>query len=155
MLFRSVAILGAGLIGCEFANDLTLGGYKVDVIDLAPQALGRLIPEAAATALQTKLSEAGVQWHFNTTVQTVDRSGNELIVTLSNGSNIACDFVLSAVGLNPRVNLAKASGIVTGAGIQVNRELETNLPDIYALGDRKSTRLNSSHTDISRMPSSA
>ena len=132
---KRVAILGAGLIGCEFANDLTLGGYKVDVIDLAPQALGRLIPEAAATALQTKLSEAGVQWHFNTTVQTVDRSGNELIVTLSNGSNIACDFVLSAVGLNPRVNLAKASGIATGAGIQVNRELETNLPDIYALGD--------------------
>ena len=132
---KNIAILGAGLIGCEFANDLTLGGYKVDVIDLAPQALGRLIPEAAATALQTKLSEAGVQWHFNTTVQTVDRSGNELIVTLSNGSNIACDFVLSAVGLNPRVNLAKASGIATGAGIQVNRELETNLPDIYALGD--------------------
>jgi rubredoxin-NAD+ reductase len=132
---KRVAILGAGLIGCEFANDLTLGGYKVDVIDLAPQALGRLIPETAATALQTKLSEVGVQWHFNTTVQTVNRSGNELIVSLANGSNIACDFVLSAVGLKPRVDLAKASGIATGTGIQVNRELETNLPDIYALGD--------------------
>jgi len=123
------------LIGCEFANDLTLGGYKVDVIDLAPQALGRLIPETAATALQTKLSEAGIQWHFNTTVQTVDRSGDELIVTLANGSNIACDFVLSAVGLKPRVDLAKTSGISTGNGIQVNRELQTNLPDVYALGD--------------------
>jgi rubredoxin-NAD+ reductase len=132
---KRIAILGAGLIGCEFANDLTLGGYRVDVIDLAPQALGRLIPETAATALQTKLSEAGVQWHFNTTAQTVNRSGDELSVTLANGSNIACDFVLSAVGLKPRVDLAKASGIVTGAGIQVNRELQTNLPDIYALGD--------------------
>jgi rubredoxin---NAD+ reductase len=132
---KRIAILGAGLIGCEFANDLTLGGYKVNVIDLAPQALSRLIPETAATALQTKLSEAGVQWHFNTTVQTVDRSGDELNVTLANSSNIACDFILSAVGLKPRIDLAKASGISTGAGIQVNRELQTNLPNIYALGD--------------------
>ncbi|WP_353431734.1 FAD-dependent oxidoreductase [Polynucleobacter sp. MWH-UH23A] len=132
---KRVAILGAGLIGCEFANDLTLGGYEVDVIDLAPQALGRLIPEPAAAALQTKLSEAGVRWHFNTTVQSVDRHGNQLIATLANGSSITCDFVLSAVGLKPRVDLAKDSGISTGAGIQVNRELQTNLPDIYALGD--------------------
>ena len=132
---KRVVILGAGLIGCEFANDLTLGGYKVDVIDLAPQALSRLIPEAAAAELQTKLSEAGVQWHFNTTAQSIDHSGDDLNVALTNGSNIACDFVLSAVGLKPRVDLAKASGISTGAGIQVNRELQTNLPDIYALGD--------------------
>lgn len=132
---KKIAILGAGLIGCEFANDLTLGGYEVDVIDLAPRALGRLIPESAAVALQSKLSDAGVRWHFNTTVQSVDRSGDSLKVSLSNGVNIACDFVLSAVGLKPRIDLAKASGIKTGVGIQVNRALETNLPDVYSLGD--------------------
>ena len=132
---KKIAILGAGLIGCEFANDLILGGYEVDVIDLAPQALGRLIPESAATALQTKLSDAGVRWHFNTTVQTVNRTDDKLNVVLTNGSNIDCDFILSAVGLKPRVDLAKASGITTGVGIQVNRELQTNLPNVYALGD--------------------
>lgn len=132
---KKIAILGAGLIGCEFANDLVLGGYEVDVIDLAPQALGRLIPESAATALQTKLTEAGVRWHFNTTALSVDRNGANLSITLANGSNIASDFVLSAAGLMPRVDLAKACGINTAAGIQVNRELETNLPDVYALGD--------------------
>jgi rubredoxin-NAD+ reductase len=132
---KKVAILGAGLIGCEFANDLTLGGFEVEVIDLAPQALGRLIPEPAAAALQTKLSEIGVRWHFNTTVQSVDRNGNELSVALANGFNITCDVVLSAVGLKPRTELAKTSGIQTNVGIQVNRELQTNLPDVYALGD--------------------
>ena len=132
---KKIVILGAGLIGCEFANDLTLGGYQVDVVDLAPQALGRLIPESAATALQAKLSDAGVRWHFNTTVQTVDRTGEALHVALANGTKIECDFVLSAVGLKPRVNLAKASGIFTNVGIEVNRELQTNLPDVYALGD--------------------
>ena len=132
---KKIAILGAGLIGCEFANDLVLGGYEVDVIDLAPQALGRLIPEAAATDLQNKLSDAGVLWHFSTTVQTIDRANEQLHITLANGTVIVSDVVLSAVGLKPRLDLAKASGIATGVGIQVNRELETNVPHIYALGD--------------------
>jgi rubredoxin-NAD+ reductase len=132
---KKIAILGAGLIGCEFANDLVLGGYEVDVIDLAPQALGRLIPEAAARDLQNKLSDAGVHWHFNTTVQTIDRANEQLHITLANGTVIVSDVVLSAVGLKPRLDLAKASGIATGVGIQVNRELETNVPHIYALGD--------------------
>jgi rubredoxin-NAD+ reductase len=132
---KKVAILGAGLIGCEFANDLVLGNYEVDVIDLAPQALGRLIPEMAANDLQSKLSAAGVRWHFNTTVQSIDRNSNELNITLANGTLIASDVVLSAVGLKPRLDLAKAAGIATGIGIQVNRELETNAPHVYALGD--------------------
>ena len=132
---KKVAILGAGLIGCEFANDLVLGGYEVDVIDLAPQALGRLIPEVAANDLQSKLSAAGVRWHFNTTVQTIDRLHDQLNITLANSTVITSDVVLSAVGLKPRLDLAKASGIATGVGIQVNRELETNLPHVYALGD--------------------
>ena len=132
---KRVAILGAGLIGCEFANDLVLGGYAVDVIDLAPQALGRLLPEAAALELQSKLSAAGVNWHLATTVQAIDRQGESLQVTLANSSTISCDVFLSAVGLKPRLELAKATGINTGIGIQVNRELETNIKNIFAIGD--------------------
>ena len=132
---KKVAILGAGLIGCEFANDLTLGGYEVNVIDLAPQALGRLIPEAAAQDLQNKLSDIGVQWHFGTTVETIERNGNQLNITLANGQSFSTDLVLSAVGLRPRLDLAKLVGITTNVGIQVNRELETNKSHVYALGD--------------------
>jgi rubredoxin-NAD+ reductase len=132
---KKVTILGAGLIGCEFANDLALGGYAVDVIDLAPQALGRLLPEAAALELQAKLSDAGVHWHLSTTVQAINRQGDCLQVTLANGDTIECDVFLSAVGLKPRLELAKAAGINTGIGIQVNRELETNIQNIFAIGD--------------------
>ena len=132
---KKVAILGAGLIGCEFANDLVLGGYEVDVIDLAPQVLGRLLPEAAAKDLQNKLSDAGVRWHFSTTAKTINRHGNAIEISLANGDSISCDVVLSAVGLKPRVDLAKAAGIKTGLGIQVNRKLETSHKNIYSLGD--------------------
>jgi len=132
---KKVAILGAGLIGCEFANDLALGGYEVDVIDLAPQVLGRLLPEPAAKALQDKLSESGVRWHFSTTVQAVNRNGDTLEMKLANGHSISCDVALSAVGLKPRLDLANAAGIKTGVGIQVNRHLETSSSNIYSLGD--------------------
>ena len=132
---KKVAILGAGLIGCEFANDLLMGGYEVDVIDLAPQPLGRLLPEMAAKELQNKLSDAGVRWHFSTTVQSVTQSGEVLEVTLANGVCFTSDVVLSAVGLKPRLDLAKAAGISTGIGIQVNRELETSASNVYSLGD--------------------
>jgi rubredoxin-NAD+ reductase len=132
---KKVAILGAGLIGCEFANDLVLGGFEVDVIDLAPQALGRLLPEAAALELQGNLSAAGVRWHLATTVNAIDRTGEGLQVTLKNGSTIHCDVFLSAVGLKPRIELANAAGISVGTGIQVNRELETNIKNIFAIGD--------------------
>ena len=132
---KKIAILGAGLIGCEFANDLVLGGYEVDVIDLSPQALGRLLPEAAALELQEKLSAAGVHWHLSTTVQAIDRHGDALQVTLANGNTISCDVFLSAVGLKPRIELAKESGMNTGAGIQVNRKLETNMKNVFAIGD--------------------
>ena len=132
---KKVAILGAGLIGCEFANDLALGGFEIDVIDLSPQVLGRLLPEPAAKALQDKLSEAGVRWHFSTTVQTINRNGDALEMKLANGHSISCDVALSAVGLKPRLDLANAAGIKTGVGIQVNRHLETSSSNIYSLGD--------------------
>jgi len=132
---KRVAILGAGLIGCEFANDLTLGGYSVDVIDLAPHALGRLLPEAAATALEEKLSAAGVRWHFASTAQSIDAHGDAIRITLVNGDTIDTDVVLSAVGLRPRIQLAREAGIKTGLGIEVNRQLQTNLDSIYAIGD--------------------
>ena len=132
---KRVAILGAGLIGCEFANDLTLGGYSIDVIDLAAHALGRLLPEAAATALEEKLSAAGVRWHFATTAQSIDVAGEAIQITLANGSVIETDVVLSAVGLRPRIQLAREAGIKTGLGIEVNRQLQTNLDSIYAIGD--------------------
>jgi rubredoxin-NAD+ reductase len=132
---KRITILGAGLIGCEFANDLVLGSYEVDVIDLAPQILGRLLPEAAAEALQAKLSEAGVRWHFATTVQSIDRNSDSLTITLANGSTITSDVFLSAVGLKPRLDLAKATGIATDIGITVNRQLETSAKNVFAIGD--------------------
>lgn len=132
---KRVAILGAGLIGCEFANDLVLSAYEVDVIDMASQALGRLLPQEAALELSSQLASAGVRWHFNTTIQSIDHLEGALKVNLVNGTSFTSDVVLSAIGLKPRLDLAKTAGIQTHTGIVVNRELKTNAKNVFSLGD--------------------
>lgn len=132
---KKVVILGAGLIGCEFANDLALGGYSVELVDLADQALSRLLPKPIAQALEQQLSSLGVLWHLGTSIQSVSHDGDHLRVSLRNGQSINADLVLSALGLAPRVQLAKEAGIATNRGIVVNRQLETSVQNIYSLGD--------------------
>lgn len=132
---KNIVIIGAGLIGSEFANDLVVAGHHVEVIDIANQPLGRLLPPAGGALLQQKLAALGVVWHFGTGTKSVDHSGGALQVTLDNGEMLQADIVLSAVGLKPRTDLARAAGLTVNRGVLVNRHLQTSDTDIYALGD--------------------
>jgi rubredoxin-NAD+ reductase len=134
---KRVVILGAGLIGCEFANDLLHSHYDVTVIDLAPQPLGRLLPNHVAEAFKTNLEQAGIKFALSTTVEKVTKinDGEDYEVTLATGQTLIADIVLSAIGLQPNISLAKAADIQTSRGIITNTLLETNQPDIYAVGD--------------------
>jgi rubredoxin---NAD+ reductase len=131
-----VVILGAGLIGCEFANDLQNTEHQVTVIDLAPQPLGRLIPAHVAASFQEKLEDTGIHFVLGTTVEKVIKVENgDYLITLANGQSVVADIVLSAIGLHPNLELAKAADIHCSRGILTNSHLETNQPDIYAIGD--------------------
>ncbi len=133
---KRVVILGAGLIGCEFANDLQNTDHQVTVIDLAPQPLGRLLPEHVATAFQKNLEETGIHFVLGTTVEKVSRADNgNYLVTLANGQSLVADVVLSAVGLQPNISLAKQADVHTSRGVLTTAQLETNQADIYAVGD--------------------
>jgi len=61
--------------------------------------------------------------------------GAGLVVTLSDGSTLETDLVLSAIGLKPRTQLASSAGVAVARGIQVNRELVTSVPHVHAIGD--------------------
>lgn len=132
---KNIAILGEGLIGCEFANDLASVGYQVHVIGLGVWPMSRLLPEAAGVHLQKKLSELGVKWSLQTTISTIHRRENGFDIRLANGEVVVADFVLSAVGLLPNVGFVRASGIECGRGVKVDAHLQTSEKDIYAIGD--------------------
>ncbi len=132
---RHVTIIGGGLIGCEFANDLLSGGIASAVVDPAAHPLSRLLPAEAGEALAHAYAGLGVDWRFGRTVARVDREGTRLRITLDDGEVLATDAVLSAIGLRPRTGLAHAAGLEVNRGILVSRQLRTSSDRVYALGD--------------------
>ena len=132
---KEVAVLGAGLIGCEFANDLLKADIHTTVFDLADRPLARLLPKQASTFMQNKLAEKGVSWKLGRTVNSIVKSGAGYTLTDSTGETTQADLVLSAVGLKPRTALAENAGITVARGIVVNNLGQTSNNNIYALGD--------------------
>ena len=131
-----VAILGAGLIGCEFANDLLSRGITPVVIDPSQGPLSRLLPPAASHRLRDKLQAAGVQFLWGLTATSAHHSApTEVTLTLSNGDALQAGLVLSAIGLRPRVALAQAAGMEVRRGIVTDALLATTAPHVYAVGD--------------------
>lgn len=132
---KRITVLGGGLIGCEFANDLAHAGFAVDVVHLGDWPLERLLPVEAGQRLADSLAALGVNWHFGRTGRSVEQAASGYRVVLDNGEALEADVVLSAIGLRPRTRLAQAAGIPVGRGIQTNGLLETGAQNVYAMGD--------------------
>jgi rubredoxin-NAD+ reductase len=132
---RRVLLLGAGLIGCEFANDLILGGYEVELVAPCEQVMPTLLHPAAAAAVQAGLESLGAHFHLGPVLHHLQRVADGLEAHLSDGQVIPCDLVVSAIGLRPRIDLAAAAGLVVNRGVVVDRQLKTSHANIYALGD--------------------
>ena len=133
-----ITILGAGLIGCEFADDLSGAGHDVTVIDPSPLPLAALAPRPISEALQSALEARGVNFKLGTTAASIDQqldNTNSLKICLATGEIIAADIVISAVGLRADLRLAQASQLETERGILVDTSGQTSAKDIYALGD--------------------
>jgi rubredoxin-NAD+ reductase len=130
-----VAIIGCGLIGCEFANDLATAGYAVTIIDPTAYPLSALLPEHAGRQLINPLAAQGVAFRFGAAVNAVNPHQAGYALTLSDDTMLHADLVLSAVGLRPRIGLARDAGLVVNRGIAVDARMCSSDASIYALGD--------------------
>lgn len=131
-----VAIIGGGLIGCEFANDLVQAGYGVQVIDPASWLIGSLVARDQGEALQRALEALGVQCRLGDVAERIEKlDSGALRLALRSGPSIEADVALSAVGLRPRTALAQQAGLEVARGIRVDALGRSSDPRIYALGD--------------------
>lgn len=134
---ESAAIIGPGLVGCEFANDLASTDVDVSLIGPDSYPMSSMIPECVGKGLHEALSNAGIKQYFNTTVIRADKvdSSDAVQLTLADHRTITTDIVISATGLKPNITLANKARLNTGRGIVVDATLMTSDQNIFALGD--------------------
>ena len=128
---RSAVVIGGGYIGVEMAENLAQAGLNVAVVELADHLIAPLDFDMAAD-VHRYIKSKGVYLHLNNGVKSIH--GNTVV--LQNGE-ITADMIIMSVGVRPETAIAKECGIeLNGRGsIVVNNKMQTNIPDIYAVGD--------------------
>lgn len=128
---RTVAIIGGGLIGMELAAVLRGKDIAVSIVEAATRPLGRAVPARFAEALCTRHVDEGVRFFLGQGVAAINHDA----VVLADGTEVPADMVVSAIGVMPEIELAKAAGIATGNGILTDAFLRTSVSNIFAAGD--------------------
>lgn len=133
---RSAVVVGAGFIGLELAENLARRGVAVTVVELQDQVLPPLDKEMT-TPLAGHLVDRGVELLLGDSAVEFREAAGGLEVVLKSGKSRAAGLVILGVGVRPESGLAVAAGLSVGprGGIRVNGHLQTDDPDIYAVGD--------------------
>jgi len=128
-------VIGGGLLGLEAAHGLSLRGMEVTVLHLMPTLMERQLDEAAGFLLKNELERRGQT--ILTQADTAEILGNENVtgVRLKDGTEIAADLVVMAVGIKPSVNLAKMADLQVERGIVIDDHMVTSDPNILAVGE--------------------
>lgn len=133
---KHVVVIGAGFIGLEFAATARAKGLEVDVVELAPRVMARVVTPEISSYFHDRHSAAGIRMHYGVRATEIAAEGDRVTgVVLSDGKTLPCDLVVVGVGVIPNVEIAAAAGLPTAAGIIVDQQLLTSDPHISAIGD--------------------
>lgn len=132
---RRIAVIGAGFIGLEIAAAAVARGCEVVVLEAAPRALMRAVPEVVANCLVERHRQMGVDVRFAVQIERITGEMRVSGVKLVDGTVVPCDAIVAGIGVTPRTALAEAAGIDIANGIAVDETLCTSDPHIYAAGD--------------------
>jgi NADPH-dependent 2,4-dienoyl-CoA reductase/sulfur reductase-like enzyme len=131
---QKAVVIGGGFIGLEMAENLAERGIEVTVVELGKQVMAPLDYEMASL-IHSHLTEKGVNLILEDGVKAFKQNGS--IIELESGMQICTDMAILSIGVSPENQLAVMAGLEVGqrGGILVNDYLQTNDPDIYAIGD--------------------
>lgn len=134
---KKAVIVGGGLIGIEMTEMLMSRGIEVTLLVRESSFLNIIIPPEESEMINKHVREHHVDLRLNTELKEIlpDETGRARAVVTTSGEEIPCQFVGLAIGVKPNVEFLRNSNIETNLGIKVNRYLETNIPDVYAIGD--------------------
>lgn len=134
---KRAVIVGGGLIGIELAEMLRSRDIPVTFLVRESSFWDGVLPLGESQMINEHILEHHIDLKLETNLVEIiaDENGKAKAVTTDKGETIACDLVGLTAGVTPNVDFLKDSGIELGRGVKVNRYLETNIEDIYAIGD--------------------
>lgn len=134
---KRAVIVGGGLIGIEMAEMLLSRKIEVTFLIREKAFWSNVLPIQEAQLISRHVREHHVDLREETELQEIlsDPNGHVVGVMTKSGEKIDCQFVGLTVGVSPNIDFLKESGIETKRGVLVNEYLETNVPDVYAIGD--------------------
>ena len=133
---KRALIIGAGFIGLEMTEQLVHKGLEVTVVQMEDQVMPPMDADMTFR-VEEQLRSKGVNLILSDTVKTIEGDSSVARVTTTGGITIETDMVILAAGVRPNTELAKEIGVAIGdsKAIAVNSKMQTNLPDVYAVGD--------------------
>lgn len=133
---RAAVVVGGGITALELVEGLRARGLKVHYFLRRNRYWGNVLDETESKIIEHRLTEEGVRIHYHTELETIEgRRGRVSAVETKAGEKIPCGMVAIAIGIRPRLDLAKIAGLKTDRGILVDEFLQTSHPRIYAAGD--------------------
>jgi rubredoxin-NAD+ reductase len=129
-----LVILGGGLIGCEFANDLMSQVGSIAVLEASSSLMSQMVPKEIGQGLKQQLETIGVQVHTSSPLEKIEEKSDALKLYCQD-QVLEADIVLAAVGMVTNTKLAKEAGLDVEQGVLINQYAQTSDPDIYAIGD--------------------
>jgi 3-phenylpropionate/trans-cinnamate dioxygenase ferredoxin reductase component len=131
----AVVVIGAGWIGAEVAASARQRGLEVTIVEPASVPLERVLGAEVGAVYRDIHADNGVRMLMSTGIERFEGDRAVERVRTDDGHELACDFVVVGVGVEPRVQLASRAGIETDNGIVVDALLETRVPGVFAAGD--------------------
>lgn len=128
-------VIGGGLLGLEAAAGLNKAGVHVSVVHLMDRLMERQLDSDGATLLKTALESRGIEVILNAESEAIQGRRKVGALRLKNGRSIDTQMIVMAVGIKPRVGLARIAGLNVNRGIVTNDWMQTSADDIYAIGE--------------------
>jgi len=134
---EKAVIIGGGLIGIELAEMLRSRNIEVTFLVRENSFWNGILPEGESQMINRHILEHHIDLRLNTNLTAIlsDENGNAKAIVTDKNETIACQIVGLTAGVSPNIDFLKNSGIELGRGVKVNRFLETNIKDIFAIGD--------------------
>ncbi|AIQ65595.1 nitrite reductase [Paenibacillus stellifer] len=133
--YRNAVVIGGGLLGLEAARGLLHLGMNVSVVHIHDYIMERQLDREAALMLQRELEAQGMQFLLKKQSEAILGHKRVKSLLFADGTSADADLIVMAVGIRPNTALAEKSGLSVGRGVLVNDYLETNVPNVYAIGE--------------------